>query len=153
MEKLIGNKIIDIQIAAEEHYLKFVTEQGEFIYGTEGDCCSETWFSEILNVDFLINHTVSEIENLYLPEPAVPDPHGRQESDCFYGIKINTDAGTATIVFRNSSNGYYGGSYDLMKVPVPQEYPFRSIKECSDWTAYEKVNNSYIHTLKLKAFL
>lgn len=153
MEALLNKKILDIQISTLEHYIKFLTNQGEFIYAAEADCCSETWFSEILNVDFLINHSVSEVKSVYLPEPAIGDPHGRQESDMFYGIIINTEAGTSTIVFRNSSNGYYGGRYDLYTGVIPSNYSFRSIKECSDWTAYEKLSNSYIHTLKLKAFL
>ncbi len=38
-----------------------------------------------------------------------------KEYDClqFYGYKITTDKGDATIEFRNSSNGYYGGSIGI----------------------------------------
>ena len=31
----------------------------------------------------------------------------------YYGLKITTDNGRAVIDYRNSSNGYYGGSLEL----------------------------------------
>ena len=34
--------------------------------------------------------------------------------DSFYGVKIVTDKGRAEIVYRNSSNGYYGGAADYV---------------------------------------
>jgi hypothetical protein len=46
-----------------------------------------------------------ECINLDLPQ----DTRCRQEEDSFYGLKIVTAKGVCDIVFRNSSNGYYGG--------------------------------------------
>lgn len=167
MEELIGSKILDIEIAGDELWLKFTTSSNSFIYQANGDCCSESWFSEIINLDFLINHTVSEVEYLDLPLLNQVDGHCRQKSDRFYGFRIATEAGHTTIVFRNSSNGYYGGDcqflepddLDINKVKesLRDEHvsnaDWKSIKNLSDWTAYESTRTSYIHTLKLKAFL
>ncbi len=36
------------------------------------------------------------------------------------GYKLTTDKGYADIVFRNSSNGYYGGSIELLKRELPE---------------------------------
>jgi hypothetical protein len=34
-------------------------------------------------------------------------------------VKLRTDKGLADIVFRNSSNGYYGGSIELLLRELP----------------------------------
>ena len=47
----------------------------------------------------------------------VDDGRCRQEYDAAYGWKIATNKGYADIVFRNSSNGYYGGEINLMQTP------------------------------------
>lgn len=39
----------------------------------------------------------------------IDDGRSRQEVDSLYGQKITTDKGYADIVYRNSSNEYYGG--------------------------------------------
>lgn len=154
MKELIGHKIIDLEIADGEYGLRFTTDNNKhIIYIVDADCCAESWFSEIMNVDFLINHTISEVVELELPNTdEFMDNHTRQKSDCFYGYQIATEAGHTTIVFRCSSNGYYGGSCSLSDGPR-NDLKWKSIKHLSDWTAYEPDNKSYVHILKLKAFL
>jgi hypothetical protein len=45
-----------------------------------------------------------------LPAADAPeDGRTRQEFDAIYGVKLTTSQGAPTFVFRNSSNGYYGG--------------------------------------------
>ncbi len=152
MKELIGSKVLDVEVSDDEYYLKFTTDKGIFTYLADGDCCSESWFSEILNLDFLVGHTVSDVEEVVLPEYGQNDGHCRQESDIFYGFKLSTEAGNIDIVFRNSSNGYYGGSYSLCdKIQITAK--FTSIKHLSDWTAYEVTRESYVNILKMKAFL
>lgn len=154
MEELVNHRVLDIQISSDENYLKFVTDVGDLIYVTEGGCCSETWFSEIINPNDLINQVVLSCEVLNLPEYNMNDGHCRQQEDKFYGVCLKTSAGTVTIVFRNSSNGYYSGSCELLKNGIIHSSTrFKSIGHLYDWSAYEPTNQSYIHTLKLKAFL
>ena len=54
-----------------------------------------------------------------------------QECDEAYGYKLTTDKGYADIVFRNSSNGNYGGSIELLK----RELPEGMIAITDDWQA------------------
>lgn len=139
MNELIGKRITNIEISNNESAMRFTTDGGVFVYLTEGDCCSETWFSEILNLDNLINHTVASVEELQLPH--YDDGNTRQEYDSFYGYQIITDAGHCTIVFRSSSNGYYGGSCGLAKEGEIEKYHkdivWSSIANRQDWTAYD----------------
>jgi hypothetical protein len=53
MKELLNKKIHDIYIDVKNNLLKFIVEDElasikELIYQVEGDCCSESWWSEII---------------------------------------------------------------------------------------------------------
>ena len=81
------------------------------VWETEGDCCSESWFSDIVNPQALFGAVVLAVECIEMEQIgySVEDGRCRQEVDTAYGYKITTNKGWCDIVFRNSSNGYYGG--------------------------------------------
>ena len=135
MQELTNKRITGVYIGAHESSIKFTLEGSAdpIVFDCGGDCCSETWFSEILNVDALVGHVVMSVETLNLPHHE--DGNGRQEYDRFYGYGIATDAGHCTIVFRNSSNGYYGGDCGIGKDDGKREWI--SISHLTDWTAYD----------------
>lgn len=109
-DSLVGKVITKLLIGPGEHSLVFETDHGDVIWEAEGDCCSESWFSDILGHMFLIHGKVSQVSTLDLPDWVnTDDGRGRQECDQAYGIKITTDKGIGEVIFRNSSNGYYGG--------------------------------------------
>ena len=63
----------------------------------------------------------------------INDGRSRQKIDEAYGYKITTDKGHADIIFRNSSNGHYGGW--LKNANILKEIP-NDLKEIrSDWSA------------------
>lgn len=112
MKELVGKRIHRILIEDGEQRIRFETDGGPVTYITEGDCCSETWFADILNPQALLGaqvRSVEILETVYLPD----DERSRQDMDRAYGIKLTTDKGTVTLVYRNSSNGYYGGTIYL----------------------------------------
>jgi len=157
MQELLNHKILDVEIATsvvdtdamwDANAIRFTTETSKIAYLTEADCCSETWFSEIINLDFLINQVVTEVVELDMPE--FDDGNGRQRYDKFYGYRVATPAGHCTIAFRNSSNGYYGGSCELAEKEPKANWV--SIKHLTDWTAYGNTDGSYLKYYKLKAF-
>lgn len=63
----------------------------------------------------------------------VDDGRTRQKYDEAYGYKIFTDKGQADIIFRNSSNGYYGGSLDDVVIDV--DIPVMAKEITTDWSA------------------
>jgi hypothetical protein len=50
----------------------------------------------------------------------------------FYGYKIITDRGHCDIIFRNESNGYYGGY--MMYTPVTYDTSTGFTEIIDDWT-------------------
>lgn len=109
---LIGKKVNSLLVSKGEEYLVFETDHGDVVWGTDADCCSETWFADILGVNALLGATVADVE-IMENVPEVEDGRCRQESDSFYGMKIKTDRGIVDVIYRNSSNGYYGGNARL----------------------------------------
>ena len=113
LKKLVGKTITEVWLdPSDQHYLKFVTDDGDYVYYAEGDCCSECWFYQISGFDALLGHTVLECEDVEMGE--ISDGKTRQEFDELYGVKIKTTGGRALLEFRNSSNGYYGGNLVLL---------------------------------------
>lgn len=105
---LIGKTIKKIALSKDQTILVFILSNGEHVVcEAVADCCSESWFADITGVNVLLQGLIKQIELMDLDLPQ--DERCRQESDSFYGIKIKTDKGDADIIFRNSSNGYYGG--------------------------------------------
>jgi hypothetical protein len=136
MQEITGKRITGVFIGQMEGSIKFTFDNADpIVFGLDSDCCSESWFSEIINLDALVGHTVTEVRELQLP--ALDDGNCRQESDSFYGYGINTDAGYATIVFRNSSNGYYGGSCCPGTPDNVAGAEWTNISHLQDWTAYD----------------
>ncbi len=78
------------------------------LYGfyVEGDCCSSSWI-ESTNGD--LKGEVLDVNQVDLPNVA-EEEHGGELIQA-YAIEVYTSlGGVYTIEFRNSSNGYYGGS-------------------------------------------
>lgn len=85
-------------------------------FDVEGDCCSDTWIESVIEESALIGHTILSVEDISLPDGTSANgndrtTHGFYEDEMtFYALAITTDRGKCVIDYRNSSNGYYGGS-------------------------------------------
>lgn len=142
MKELIGKKILGMSVSDDQHYLKFTTDQGDLIYQAWGDCCSESWFADIIvNVRYhsseQFGDDVVEVEEIQMPlwanKVVNNDGRCRQDYDDVYGYKILTkDGSNFEVIYRNSSNGYYGG--DCVHVKEPYE-TVEWIEITDDWSA------------------
>ena len=112
LEKLLGRTVVQVLANTERDSFRFVTDEGNLDYHCFGDCCSESWVNHIADIDALIGQKVLEIEeiDMYGLLGAEPEPT-RQDSDEVLFHRIQTPKGVCVIEFRNSSNGYYGGSF------------------------------------------
>lgn len=99
---------------------------------TDGDCCSESWWADVIGAASCYGGTVTQVRTLDLPEPQ--DDRSRQEEDQAYGYAIDTERGTVTLAFRNSSNGYYGGSAYATTDPCLSELRWTEI-DSNSWAA------------------
>jgi hypothetical protein len=136
MKELLQEMVDRVYVSKGEEYIKFVREwynghKTLAIYGTEGDCCSETWFADIVGLDSLLHHEIVAIEVIPYWEPE--DNRTRQDSDKAYGYKLRTGSGITDIIFRNSSNGYYGGDIFLYKGEKEPDVEWVEITK--DWSA------------------
>lgn len=124
LKKLVGRTIK--KICMNEEYLVFYTDEGEFAYTVEGDCCSSSYFHDFYGVTNLLDKEVVEVGTVSL---ATPDQLTADEWEeiAVYGFKIvfNGSYGeqTAVFSFRNSSNGYYGGMMYPVDGAAPKGVP------------------------------
>lgn len=88
--------------------------RGEVVWATDADCCSETWFADVINLAALIDHPITAASLEWLDEDPDDGSRSRQECDEVQALTLTTTAGDCRIEFRNSSNGYYGGSIYLV---------------------------------------
>lgn len=107
MTELVGKKVVGLSVSDGEDMLVFDTDAGPIAYDAVGDCCSTSWFADIVGTASILGGTVSGVEALDMPD--VEDGRTRQEYDRVYGYRVRTERGTCDVIFRNSSNGYYGG--------------------------------------------
>lgn len=140
MKELVSNTVKKVLISEGEQVLAFITDNEEYIYEVREECCSNTWFADILGTNILIGNEVLSVEEIpinVLDEYNVNDGRCRQDYDQVYGYKITTTKGYCDVIFRNSSNGSYGGSIEKLESPTNYlttcGYNFIEITE--DWSA------------------
>lgn len=121
MESLVGKLVTKVSLDAERQILTFETTTGQVRYQADGDCCSASYFHDILGAESLVGQVVTGVEDIELPHGldfCSPDstlgPYYK-----FYGHKIRTAKGYFDIIYRNESNGYYGGC--LVELDVDDE--------------------------------
>lgn len=105
---LIGKTIVSVKIADDKEAMLFVADSGEnLIVRVDADCCSNTWIESVEMPALGLPFKILACEGLDMNrEPEEIDYDYIQ----FYGAKITTDKGDMVLDYRNSSNGYYGGS-------------------------------------------
>ena len=125
MKELVGKTIRGVEVNDDETLLRFQCDGGPVTFEVDGDCCSSSWFADLIGYEALIGRAVAEVREVELAEgksppndvptsgPLIAAGRSRQEEDALYGYVITTDRGRCTIAFRNSSNGYYGGELHL----------------------------------------
>ena len=119
MKELLNEEIIAIYTNDERTLLCFIDIHGEtWAYTTRSECCSETWFEEIINPENMVwEHIIGiEIKSMVEKESLSPedDDNPRRGYIKEYGYTFKTQKGYTDIIYRNSSNGYYGGECEYL---------------------------------------
>lgn len=116
--QLIGLKVIGLTPfkPGDERVVFLCEGDKSFCIYSTGDCCSYSWF-ESLELPASFPFTIQKVDKVSLGEISTPkdeDSNGSY-SDYLqqYSLKFETDKGHLDLEMRNSSNGYYGGSYEL----------------------------------------
>jgi hypothetical protein len=130
LEILVGKIIASVEINAENNILKITEKQNDYYFYTESDCCSETWIehisTDLTEYDWENNGgTILTSEDKRTVTGHKANCLGnvvgtKQEVDQIYVEELEgTHGSILTIEYRNSSNGYYGGS--LVQIEKPAE--------------------------------
>jgi len=119
-QKLVGLTVTSIDLSDDRTTLILTGErdgaQATYRLETEGDCCSQTWIEGVYEESALIGHTIAKAEELKLTTAFNGNDHTAlgegfyEDGMAFYGLALSTERGRFVIDYRNSSNGYYGGS-------------------------------------------
>jgi hypothetical protein len=106
-DEFIGSTITGVKIADDKQAMLLQTDRGDVVVLVDGDCCSHSWIENVDLPALGLPAKVISHEWVAMPDLGTPD-----EDECiaYYGHKIVTDRGAFLIDYRNSSNGYYGGS-------------------------------------------
>jgi len=132
MKELLGKTITKVQMLGND-YIAFTTDTGKVIeYDAYGDCCSISWFAHIDNLKALIGNKINSVEARKMwtkEEIKKAESEGDYEVLALYGYLLKTNKGTCDIEFRNDSNGYYGGSADLITLSKKQRKELKTIKK------------------------
>lgn len=106
---LVGKRIKEIYLANDNQAIKFVlNNEKEIVARADDDCCSYTWIENIDGIEQILNSPIVSVEDIELPERE-SIKHPDSDVVAYYGLKIISEKGFATIDYRNDSNGYYGG--------------------------------------------
>jgi len=106
----IGKTITKVELTSCDHGIRLHFSDGTVAAGkTDGDCCSYTWIEHVSLPAMGFPATITDWRDLDL-DRADQDDDG--DVIAFYGLEIVTDRGSLVIDYRNSSNGYYGGSLE-----------------------------------------
>lgn len=125
MDSLLGRTITGYGLEDHRETLRIETDKGPLRWATYADCCSRTWFEDVSELGDVIGHKVTKVESVSMDDIqsysdtlrklANEDDDHYGEVVQLYGYKLTTTGGRALIEFRNSSNGYYGGSIEEIK--------------------------------------
>ena len=113
-DRLLLDRIKEVWFKDGEEEILFVGATNAYHYQAIGDCCSESWFADVIGLDALLAGPVLIVRTIEMPDYNVSDGRGRQQEDQAYGVELVTTGGVCTIVYRNSSNGYYGGKCEFV---------------------------------------
>lgn len=103
---LLGQFITCVEIGSHDIFLRITTEGGRYVWEAQGDCCSASYINEITGLGTLTYEVLQDVREVPMPNNADDGPDVYTQ---LYGYHFMTRLGTSALVFRNESNGYYGG--------------------------------------------
>lgn len=110
LKEIVGKTIRKVFKEVDGDCLVFVCDDGSYTYNAEGDCCSKSWVENVEIIPGALGSTVVSVEAMETPDSKEVSEY---EWLSYYGAKIVMASGCTIIIdYRNSSNGYYGGSLE-----------------------------------------
>lgn len=100
----------------DDETLTLLFPEGNLVFTVYGDCCSHTWIEDITAPAMGWGGVIAAVSDADTYRVEDDPVHDHLQ---FYQQVISTTKGDLVIEFRNSSNGYYGGSLTFSRwVPL-----------------------------------
>ena len=109
---LKGQIVVAVEIGDRDLYLRITTNDAMYVWEAVGDCCSSSYFNEFIGLGTLTYEPVVSVRAIPMAES---DEEANGNYTQLYGYQFLTRLGTSLLVFRNESNGYYGGWLQLIE--------------------------------------
>ncbi len=111
---LIGKKVRSVTQDKSGGFLTFVfDDDSTATFETYADCCSSTWIEHLELPTDVEGATLIDVEDVGMGVSDDPSYECLQ----LYETRFKTDRGDIVVEYRNSSNGYYGGSLERVGGP------------------------------------
>lgn len=104
----------DTEWAQNTDTITFHCDDGDYVFRADGDCCSQTF------IESVEGPTAGKV--LAVQQPEWGDPvrvENNDELKFYKATFVIEGAGHLDVEYRNESNGYYGGSLELLSKPEP----------------------------------
>lgn len=126
---LLGNRVKTILVSPDQEELVFKLHNGcDIVLITKADCCSETWFADIIGVSSLLDELITGVS--ILPDTCPDDDHTA------HGFTLSTQKGITTIAYHNRRHDYYGGECTALIALKYNKDNLRGFKKITkDWSA------------------
>lgn len=109
--RILNQHLANIEVFDNGERITITTLEGTALrLRAEGDCCSRSWVECIDNLSLGIGKRIINVVGKFGGETDEEDYAVLK----FYAVELVTEGGVVVIDFRNSSNGYYGGSLEAM---------------------------------------
>ena len=133
---LVNKTVGRLDIDSTAQAIVFTLTDGSFVrWDVDGDCCSGTWFHEIHGPEVMAGCVVQSVCEIEMPDVYLPDFEPQHEEVVkWYGVEVKTEKGTCRIVFRNESNGYYGGDVSECSSEKMPSGPWKQVTEDWEWS-------------------
>ena len=116
-QPLYGRPLALVEHDSDWVKFTFLDDGGPVRYKTYGDCCSTTWIEHITIPDGIVGTAIFAATEPELPphpsSEVIPEEEQYGDVTQVYHTALATNVGHIIIEYRNSSNGYYGGSLEL----------------------------------------
>lgn len=110
---MIGRKLSTVTLNDDGAAVLFTFDEGPTArFDVEGDCCSTSWVEHLELPGNIKGATVLSVDD----SVPITQDHSEHDEDNggdsiqVYNTVFRTDRGDIVLEYRNSSNGYYGGS-------------------------------------------
>lgn len=124
IDQMVGRVFTAVTVNEYNDELRFVCEQGTFVFYHEQDCCESVSIESIVgDLEDLVGEEMliaEDVENIFdlLKKTHEEDPYGSQ-TWTFY--KFATRKGYVDVRWLGESNGYYSESVELKFIPNGKE--------------------------------